>query len=487
MPSLFADLRFAFRSLRRAPFFSTLVVLTLMIGIGATSAVFSVIYPVLLAKPPYPEADRLVMVWEKTPAGEKEQTGWLTGQDIRRETKSLASLAMVSYWLPIARAGDDARQLNGLRVSHTYFRTLGVRPWLGRDFAPEEDLQATRQVVMLSYPLWRSLYGGDSAVVGGKTEINGVTYLIAGVMPEDFRDLLSPQAEIWAPLGYEAQLAWACRTCHHLRATYARLKDGVSLAAATHEIDNVLRTLKGRHPDQYGTVGALLPTLQADVSGGVRPPLLGLFAAVLLLLLLACANVGNLFLGRTGERETDLVIRLALGAERGRLVRLVSFEAALLALLGGRLAVAAWAGTRALLLTERGAGSSPAVELALPVLAPSAHCAERLDGRRLPALLALGESTLADLPPGRPHRVRTGAASLRNAVVVAEVALAVLLLAGASLQVRSLQRALAVQTGFEPAGVVTLGISLVGPRYDSAGSTRVYYRRLLEETAACRA
>ena len=487
MSSLWSDLRFALRALRRAPFFSSMVIVTLLIGIGAVSAVFSLIYPVLLAEPPYPEPERLVMIWERTKTGERDNVGFLTGEDVRRESSSLASLALISSWGPVVQAGEEARRLNGARVSHQFFRTLGVAPWLGRDFAPEEDRYDTRQVVLLSHALWRRLYGGDSSIVGRTTLINGTAYLVAGVMPPGFRDLLSPQAELWAPLGYQAEQPWACRTCHHLRAV-ARLKPGVTLAAATRDVERVLAVLRARYPTEYGSVGAAMPTLRSQLSGDVRPPLLALFVAVALLLLLACANVGNLFLGRAGERENELAIRLALGAERGRLVRLVTLEAVVLSLLGGGLGVAAgWVTLKAVLSV----GAIPPqllgrITLAWPVLgfALVATALGALTGGTLPAVLAVRESKLADFRAGGRALLGRIRHRLRNVVVVAEVALAVLLLAGAGLQVRSLRKTLAVETGFEPERVAVLDVALRGAKYDSAGSTRSYYRALLSEAEA---
>jgi putative ABC transport system permease protein len=487
MRSLLFDVRSALRSVRRAPLFATLVVLTLALGIGATSAIFSVVYPVLLASPPYPDADRLVMVWERAQNDESSNIGFLTGADIREETTSLGSLAMISYWMPTVRAGDDVERLAGARVSHEYFATLGVRPALGRDFVAEEDHPETRRVVLLSDALWRRQFHADSSIVGGTTLVNGITYTIAGVLPADFRDLLAPQAEIWSPLGYDGTQPWACRTCRHLRAV-ARLRDDVTLPAATLEIDRFLRTLRERHPDQYASAGALLRTLHAEVTGEVRGPLFGLFAAVLVLLLLACANVTNLFLGRTGERQTELAVRLALGAERARLVRLVSLEAAMLALAGGALGViGAWLGARVLLdvvdlpltLASSVDTGPPIVAFALLLTAFSI-----VIGGTVPALLALGESALADIRVGTRAVLGRVRHRLRHTLVVAEMALAVLLLAGAGLQVRSLQRALAVHTGFDATGVLTMDVSLSGPKYEADGSTRLFYRRLLDEAAA---
>lgn len=479
-----SDVRFALRSLRRAPLFSALVVLTFAIGIGATSAVFSVVYPVVLAQPPYPRPDRLVMIWERDPSGDKNRVGFLTVDDIRRETRVLASAAMIGSWTPVVRAGDDARRVIGARVSWNYFSTLGVRPALGRDFAPDDDTPVTRQVAMLGHRLWITQFGGDSSVVGTTASINDVEYVIAGVMPAEFQNLLSPEVEIWSPLGYAPETSSACRTCRHLRAV-ARLRDGVSLDAATHELDGFLRTLRERHPDEYGSVGAHVTPLQEELAGDYRAPLLGVFGAVALLLLLACANVANLFLGRASERHTDLAIRLALGAKRSRLVRMVSLEAGLLALIGGGLGVAlAWRGSAALV----SAMSVPAaiasrVEMAAPVvlcaLALTAVCA--IVSAALPAFLALGESSLADIRAGARGVLGRARHRMRSAVVIAEVALAVLLLAGAGLQVRSLREALAVRTGFDPNEVLTMEVTLRGQQYATDGASRNFYRRLIEE------
>jgi putative ABC transport system permease protein len=486
MTSLWSDLRYVTRALRRAPLFSVLVVLTLTVGIGATSALFSVVYPVLLAAPPYPGSDRLVMLSERNANGADDGIGWLTFDDTQREAEVFSSMAAVAYWSPTLQSGDAVLRLNGQRVSHTFFRTIGTRPALGRDFAPEEDRMETRRVAILSDALWRRHFGADSSIVGRTALINGVGYLIAGVMPANFQSLLFPQAEIWGPLGYDSNGDSSCRTCHHLR-VIGRLRDAISLDGARERLDAFFATLRQRHPDQYGSVGALVRTLQDEVSGDVRASLLGLFAAVGLLLLLACANVANLFLGRTGERHTELSVRMALGAERSRLVRLVSLEALVLALGGGVFGVlVAWGGTRVLVdfleippeLATRVSTAAPVILFALLATTLSA-----VVGGTLPALLALKESALADIRVGTRSLVGHVRHRLRNALVVAEVALALSLLVGAGLQIRSLQRALLVETGYESAGVLTMEVGLTGPRYQEDGAARAYFRQLLAQTS----
>lgn len=487
MTSLWSDLRFVLRSLSRSPLFAALVILTLTVGIGATSALFSVVYPVLLAPPPYPESDRLMMLSERAANGGDDGIGWMTFDDTRRETKVFSSMAAMSYWTPTLQAGGDVLSLNGQRVSHTFFKTLGVRPALGRDFTPEEDRMETRRVVILSDALWRSHFGADPLIVGRTTIMNGTAYLVAGVMPRDFQSLLYPQAQVWGPLGYDPTTDSSCRTCHHLRVV-GRLRPGVSLAGAQEQLDTYFHSLKQRYPDQYGTVGARVWTLQEEVSGKVRASLLGLFAAVGLLLLLACANVANLFLGRTGERQTELSVRMALGAERSRLVRLVSVEAVVLAVVGGVLGVLlAWSGTRLLVaflqipptLATRVSTAAPVLGFALLMTTVSA-----LIGGTLPALVSLKDSALADIRVGTRGVVGRTPRRLRNGVVVVEMALAVMLLVGAGLQVRSLQKTLQVTTGYVATGVETMAVGVVGPRYQQEGSARAYFSQFLERAGA---
>lgn len=487
MNNWLADLRTTVRRLRRAPLFSSLVILTLAVGIGATSALFSVLYPIVLADPPYPESDRLVMVFERGSNDDKNNIGYPTGEDIAREARSFSSLAMSAGWGPTLHTDGGVESLFGNRVTQPFFSTLRVRPAIGRDFRPEEDTPETRRVVILGDALWRRAFAGDSAIVGKSVTINMVSYLVAGVMPPGFQDPIRPQSQLWTMLGYRGPDAPACRTCQHLRAV-ARLRDGVTHAAATLEVDAFFRTLRERHPDEYASAGAYLPTLKQEVTGDVRAPLVSLFAAVLLLLLLACTNVANLFLGRAGERHGELAIRLALGAERGRLVRMVALESLVLAAAGGLLGIGlAAAGTRALLdimavpdtLASQVRMAPPVALFALLVTTLSAFI-----GAALPALLALGESALTGVRMGTRAVVGRARHRMRNAIVVAEVALACLLLAGAGLQVRTLQRVLAVDTGFDPANVLSMQLFVLGPRYQEAGSSRQYYRQLVDRLAS---
>jgi putative ABC transport system permease protein len=487
MSSLWTDIRFVARSIRRAPLFASLVILTLAIGIGATSALFSVVYGVLLAPPPYPEPDRLVMLWEKDAEGNNSNVGYLTFDDARREARAFSSMSALSNWQPVVRVGDESQRLTGDRVTHEFFATLGVHPMLGRDFTAEDDRMATRTVVILSHDVWKRLFNGDPSIVGRAVPINGTSQTVIGVMGPDFVDYLAPMAEIWAPLGYDASVSYACRTCRHLRAV-GRVRSGITMQAAEKDLDGVLRSLKERYPTEYGVAGAVTQSLQESATGNMRPALMALFGAVALLLLLACANVANLYLGRTGERQAELSVRMALGAVRSRLVRLVTLEALALSAFGGSIGVlAAWGGTRALVdmlhlssaLRERISAAPPVMLCALALTTLSA-----LAGGTLPALFAIRDAALGDIRMSARSMVGNARHRLRNTVVIGEVALALLLLVGAGLQLRSLARVLGVRTGFTASGVLTMELSLTGARYSEDVAVRTYYRRLLENARA---
>ncbi len=196
MSSLWNEIRIALRSLRRAPLYSTLAIVTAAVGIGASTAIFSVAKPIVFDVAPYPSPEKLVMVWERDASGEASNIGYFTFQDIARDVRAFSSSAVMSYWQPTLASEAAAEQVNGQRVSHTYFKTLGVRPFLGRDFRPEEDTPETRAVVLLTYKLWKRRYGADPSIPGRSVEISGRQYTVAGVLPESFEDLMTPNAEL---------------------------------------------------------------------------------------------------------------------------------------------------------------------------------------------------------------------------------------------------------------------------------------------------
>lgn len=487
MHSVVADLRLALRTLGRARAYAALCILTLAVGIGGATALFSVVSPVLLQAPPYPEPERLAYFWEKHADGSTSNLGYATAVDIGREATSLASWSVLSYWQPTLQLEGGARLLNGQRVSAAYFRTLGVRPMLGREFRPEEDVRGANQVVILSHALWQRAWHGDSSLVGRTVTISGRGYLVAGVMPPSFENVTLPGAELWGPLGYDESLAWACRTCRHLR-FIARLRPDVTREAATAELDRIMADLRQRYPDQYASVGGVVQDLREATIGTLRPMMLMLGGAVVFLLLIACANVANLVLGRAFERQGEYSLRRALGASGGRLVRQVTAETLVLAAAGGAagLALAAF-GLRFLpsavtdALPRTGVGR---LDWGVVVFAAVAALATTVLAGVIPALLALRSNVAGALGEvgrrvvgRRRHRVRT-------ALVVVEVSLAIVLLTGAGLLLRTLDRLLAVRTGYDPSGVATLSLAVGGPRFAEEGPLAAYYAGVLATVRA---
>lgn len=481
MSAFLSDLRHAARLLRRSPVFTAVSVLTLALGIGATTAIFSVIEPVLIDPLPYPDPDRLAMVWERGAEGRHDNLGYLTYRDITTQSRTIASAAAVGTWAPVIGGTVGPERVDGSRVTWNYFRTLGVRPALGRDFLPTEDVPENYQFVILSHGLWARAFGGDSAIVGHTISIGGTPMTVLGVMPAGFQNVISPGTQIWRALGYANQ-EWACRTCHHLRMV-ARFKPDVPMATAQAEIDAIQKRLVAAYPKEYATVGADAVPVKAEMTRQYRPALLILTGAVIVMLLIAVANVSSMLLARAVNREEEFAVRTALGAARGRLTRQLLAEGFLLAMLGGiaGLAIAAVA--------------IPALVNALPPELP------RLSEIRLSApafgvasALIVVVTLLAGIVPATGRRagdlgavMRSGRRSstgtrqlARSGLVVVEVALALMLLVGCGLLARSVAGLLDVQPGFNPRNLLTLEINSVGPGYANDAAIFAYHDRVRE-------
>jgi putative ABC transport system permease protein len=465
------DARYAVRLLMRAPGFTAAAVATLALGIGANAAIFSVLNAVVLRPLPYADPARIVMIGERGSNG-AGNVGYTTFLDWRDRSHGFEGMALVRSWTATLVANGEPERVPAMRVSSNFFRLLGVRPALGRDFRPAEDTPAAWRVIMLSDRLWRRRFGADPNVAGRVVTMNDLQFTIAGVMPASFEPLISEhfyqRAEMWSLVGYDPTLPYACRSCQHLKAI-GRLTAGVSMETARADIDAVQNGLRAEHPADYSRSTMTLVPLQDELTGKVKPALTVLMGAVAFVLLIACANVASLLLARMAQRERDLALRTALGASRARIVRQLLIESALLGLAGGAagLLLSGWGvpllATLAPTTMSRLAGVHVDVRVVAFSIAISLTTA--LIFGLLPSLRASRIDLQATLHADVRKTARAATSPARRLLVAADVALAVVLLAGAGLMIKSVARLLSVDPGFNPDGVLALQVSFVGAAY----------------------
>ncbi|HTO74417.1 MAG TPA: ABC transporter permease, partial [Gemmatimonadales bacterium] len=479
------DLRLALRSLRRSPGFAFVVVLTLALGIGANTAIFSVLYGVLLRPLPYPAPERVVGLVEDY-QGQRYEIG-VTYREFRY--LALASPVFESFAATTSVglnlfSGTEGVRVRGLRVSSGYFKTLGIEPALGRSFLPEEDQPGTSAPVILSHELWQRRFGGDPAVLNHVVTLDGQSALVVGIMPEGF---YSPEgAEVWSTL---AQVATTIGSGQNLEVV-ARLKPGVSMAAARAEMAPVLRGFQGQFKPQLPRdVGMDLEGYRRLVVGDDQAPIELLFGAIGLVLLIACANVANLLLSRGAARSRELAVRAAIGASRGRLLRQMVTESLVIAFLGGALGLlfAAWGLDALLALVPGSLPRAGAIHLdGWALLFTFAVCL--LTGLGF-GLLPAWQSTRSALHESLKESAgRTSASKsqgrLRHALVELEVALSLVLLVGAGLLIRTFANLVHTEPGFEAGHVVSAEIWLAGSKYDSTAAIGGFYSELVRRSGA---
>ena len=483
------DLRYAARRLRRAPGFTIISALTLALGIGATTAIFSAVNPILFAPLPYPGASRVVSIWDARTETTPVAVTFGTFRELAERAHSFDALSAFKPWQPALTGDARAERLDGQRVSAGYFRALGIAPVLGRDFDARDDVVNGPNVAIITAGLWRRRFGGDPSVVGKAATLSGGLFTIVGVLPPGFDDVLAPTAEIYAPLQYDASLPSDGREWgHHLR-MIGRVHDGLSIDTARNELIAIAAhpVVEFRRAPWAGLEnGLIVNSLQRDVSRSVRPALLAIFGAVLLLLLIAVVNVTNLMLARGAERRGEFAMRAALGAGRSRIVRQLLIESLLLATVGGAAGVAVAAG-----------GVRAVVALTPPGLPRAA--AIGVDGAVLLFALAVTVTigvvvgvvpafqVSRDLVVGlREHssRVTGGHRFVRRALVVAEVALAIVLLVGAGLLLRSMRHLFAIAPGFDPSQVLTMQVQIAATKYRGPDAASRFFAAALERVTA---
>ena len=476
MDTLFRDLRYLGRSLRSSPGFSAVVILTIAVAVGASTALFSVVNPLLLRAEPFADPQRLVALWESPPrvdggvAPGKNEVSPGTFGDWVAEQSVFENVAAVAPWRPNLTGMDEPVRLEGTAVSRDFFPTLGARPLLGRVFVPEESTTGKNGVVVLSYAFWQRQFGGDSGVIGRDITLSGRPYTVVGVMPERFqlRFPLPQASDLWRPMVLEGQTA-ANRQAHYLY-VFGRLRRDVSVERAQSALSALAARRATDFPATNRGWGATVIPLREDISGDVRPLLMMGGAAVALVLLIACANVANLLLARGATRAREVALRSALGASRRRIIRQLATESVALALIGAlvglplaRMLVSTLVrfGPITIQVNEEIALDGVAIGFAVGLavltgllfgLAPAVYAA------RTSAGAVLREGTRA-ISTGR------AGARARDALVALEVAVAMMLLIGAGLTVLSFSRLVRVDPGFDPSNAITFELNLPPATY----------------------
>jgi putative ABC transport system permease protein len=468
--SILQDLRYGVRVLIKNPAFTAVAVLTLALGVGANTAIFSVVNAVLLRPLPYPDAQQLVWIWETHPNIKVEPASLPNFTDWKNQAGSFEGMAaFISSTLALTGEGEPERIPTAFVVGDL-FSVLGVSPALGRSFLAEEDKPGNARVVILSHAMWQRRFGGDRNIINKSITLSGNPYTVIGVLPQGFKHPESGQRklpELYAPLGRAPESAG--RRSDFL-GVVARMKPGVSLTQAQVEMNTITARLSQQYPDSNANWGVTLLPLHERVTGDVSRALWLLMGVVGFLLLIACVNVANLMLARSAARGQEIAIRRALGADRLRLVRQFLTESVLLSLVGGALGLllAKWGITA---LTSLSPGNIPRldeVRLNWPVLVftLAASLLTGLVFGLFPALNATNPNLTASLKEGgRGSTEGSRSARLRRALVVSEIAIALMLLVGAGLMVRSFMRLQEVDPGFQPERVLAVDVALPGAKY----------------------
>jgi len=494
METILRDLRYSARMLIKSPGFTAVAVLSIAIGIGANTTVFSVINAVLLKSVPYNDPASLVLVWgdSRTESSLKKhnQVSATDIADFRAQSSVLEDVATYSGWFPIMSGQGEAERIPAIQVGDGFFKIMKAAPMLGRVFTAEEQVDGKDFVVVLGHGLWQRRFGGDPNVVGKSVMLNGRPYNIVGVMGPDFRplpsSLVAPEGQFYRPVAenYDEEE----RDARHLRAI-ARLKPGVTVEQAQNELSVIAQRLEQSHPLTNKGYGVAVVSMSEEITGSIRPTLLMIFGAVIFVLLVACANVANLLLARATVRHKEITIRSAIGAGRGQLIRQLLTESLLLALLGGGLGllIATWgtsvvaaAGSKinpmfqdiqmdrrclaftvgVSIITGFIFGLAPALQISKPNLAES-----------------LKETGRGSGPAASRNR-------LRSALVISEIAMTLVLLVCAGLLIRTVARLRNVDAGFNPNNILAMNIGLPQAKYPKPENVIAFNKEIVDRITA---
>jgi putative ABC transport system permease protein len=494
MSTVLQDLRYATRALRRTPGFTFAAVLTLALGIGATTTIFTVVNGVLLRPLPYPGADRIANIWNDFGVGAQSlpAVSPLDFRDYQRRSRTFEMFAAGSDGNVVGLRGNlsgdgEPERVNVASVTANFFPLFGVTPAYGRNFLEAEEAAGGPHVAMLSERLWRRRYGADPTIVGRTVQMDGVAFQVVGILPADFRLALPAEAflitdaELWTPLQFD--YGHAPPRNYTFFTVFGRIRPDVTFAQAQAEMNGIALQFRKEFPEHAGTqVRIRAVPLQQDVVKGARPALLVLLGAVGFVLLIACANVAHLLLVRATVREHEFALRTALGASRGAVVRQLLTESAVLAVLGGGLGLLVTTVALALLRALHPSNLPRLAEIDLDgrVLAFTALTCfvTTLVFGLAPALQAAGKDPQRSLQGGGRAGTGTGRHRIRALLILGEVALSVILLVGAGLLVRSFIALQDVRPGFDADDILTFQLALPVSRYPSADARRTFVREL---------
>jgi putative ABC transport system permease protein len=485
MDAIRQDIRYAVRRLIKSPAFTLVALLTLALGIGANTAIFSVVNAVLLQPLPYPESHEIVGIYHLSDGTRATMSG-PNFTDVRRLNTTLEDVAAYTRTRIILTGRGEPVRLDGAAISASLFDMLGVQAALGRTFRADENETGRHRVAILGDALWKERFGGDAAIVGRTLTLDGVSHEIVGVMPEGFS--FPAARSVWTPLEYTPDVTTGQRSSWYLQVV-GRLKPGVTPEQARAEVETIGRQLARQYPDDNEGVDITAVPLHEAMVGDLRTAFWVLIGAVGFVLLIACVNVANLLLARAASRESEIAVRTALGAARGRLVRQLLTESVILGLAGGALGllVAVWGVEALIALEPQGIPRLSEVGISPTVIAFTGglSLATGLLFGLVPAFQSTASGLASTLKEGGRGALTTrGGARMRTTLVVAEVALAVMLLAGAGLLIRSFGKLAAVDPGFDVKQALTFEVSLPESRYAEPEQQVAFFDDLLPRLEA---
>jgi len=479
LPALLQDIRHAFRIVARSPLFSAIAVGTLALGIGASTALFSVVNGVLLNPLPFPQASQLIAIYEQNAGMPEAPISYLNFLDWQRASRTFSSMAIYRHEDFNLTGTDRATRVNGLMISAGFLSTLGLHPAHGRDFASSDDRLGAAPVALLSDGFWHRRYGGDSSVIGKSMHLDGNEYIIVGILPAEFR-FYDVERDVFLPIGQWSDPSFLDRRVDVSSHAVGRLSPGVTLAEAREEMDSIARQLAIEYPEADKGVGVSVIPMKEDIVGNVQPVLLALLGAVGFLLLIACANVASLLLARSMRRSGEFALRAAIGASSGRIIAQLLTESLIIAGFGGVAGLlSAFFGTKVMVRTlpaalPRSGDISIDWKVLLLTLTVSLICGL---GFGLAPALKSSHVNLQQVLRQSARGAGGGRLRLQGLFVAIQTAMALVLLVGAGLMLRSFAALWRVNPGYKPDHAITFSMSLSSTSATTEAETRARLRR----------